>query len=111
MISGGSGLPNPVKNTGSLKNSGIEFMLEYTPIQTNDFRWTTSWNNSFLKTEVLSVGENADGSKIKDLLLIDFNSTGSEFLGELHYTVGMPMNQLYTRSYLRNDTWRYCRER
>ena len=78
-------------------------MIEYTPVKTSNFRWTTSWNNSFLKTEVLSVGENPDGTPIKDFLVLDFNGTGSEFLGELHYTVGMPMNQLYTRTYLRNE--------
>jgi TonB-dependent SusC/RagA subfamily outer membrane receptor len=87
---------------GSLKNSGVEFMLEYTPFVTSDFRWTTSWNNSFLKTEVLSVGENADGTPVKDYLVLDFNSTGNEFLGELHYTLGMAMNQLYTKTYLRD---------
>jgi TonB-dependent SusC/RagA subfamily outer membrane receptor len=87
---------------GSLKNKGIEFMLEYTPVKTNDFRWTTSWNNSFLKTEVLSVGKNADGTPIRDFLVLDFNSTGNEFLGQLHYTVGMGMNQLYTKTYLKD---------
>lgn len=91
------------QNLGSLKNSGIEFMIEYTPFETNDFRWTTSFNNSFLKTEVLSVGFEPDGTPIQDLLLINFNSTGNEFLGELHYTVGQPMNMLMTRTYLRDD--------
>lgn len=103
QLSNTSGYGSTKQNLGSLKNSGIEFMIEYTPIETNDFRWTTSFNNSFLKTEVLSVGYEPDGTPIKDLLLINFNSTGNEFLGELHYTVGMPMNQLYTRTYLRNE--------
>jgi hypothetical protein len=42
-------------------------------------------------------------NKVKDFLVIYYNGTGNEFLGELHYTVGMPMNQLYTRTYLRNE--------
>ena len=91
------------KNLGSLKNQGIEFMIEYTPIETRNFSWTTSFNNSYLKTEVLSVGVNPDGTPIDQLLVINFNGTGMEFLGCLYYTVGMPMNQLYTRTYLRND--------
>ncbi len=78
-------------------------MIEFTALITSNFRWTTSWNNTYLKTEVLSVGVNSDGSKIKDLLVINFNGTGNEFLGELHYTVGKPMNMLYTRRYLRNE--------
>ncbi len=102
-VSSSSGLPQSVKNVGSLRNCGIEFIIDYLLVETHNLRWTTSWNNSFLKTEVLSVGENSDGSKIKDLLIINFNSAGNEFLGELHYTVGKPMNQLYTRRYLRNE--------
>ena len=51
----------------------------------------------------MSVGVDPDGTPIDDLLVINFNRTGMEFLGELHYTVGLPMNMLYTRTYLRND--------
>ena len=103
QLSGASGYNTSKKNLGSLQNRGLEFMISYTPIDTRNFRWTSSWNTAYLETEVLSVGENPDGTPIKDLLLIYFNGTGDEFLGELHYTVGMPMNQLYTRTYARNE--------
>lgn len=103
QLSDASGYTTSKRNLGSLKNSGIELMIEYTPIETTDFSWTTSFNNTYLKTEVLSVGVNPDGTPIQDLLLIYYNGTGNEFLGELHYTVGMPMNQLYTRTYQRNE--------
>ena len=103
QLSNASGYATSKKNLGSLKNQGLELLIEYTPIETSNFSWTTSWNNTYLKTEVLSVGENPDGTPIEDLLVINFNGTGNEFLGELHYTVGMPMNQLYTRTYLRNE--------
>jgi len=97
-LSNASGYDNSKQNKASLKNTGIESLLEYTPIETSNFRWTSSWNNTYLHTEVLDVG-NESGS----LLLIYFNGTGNEFLGELRYTEGLPMNQLYTRTYLRND--------
>jgi len=103
QLSDASGYNTSKKNTGSLKNSGLETLVEYTPIQTSNFSWTTSWNNTYLKTEVLSVGNNPDGTPIQDFLVLNFNGTGNEFLGELHYTVGMAMNQLYTRTYARND--------
>ena len=103
QLSDASGYTTSKRNLGSLKNSGLELMIEYSPVETYDFRWITSFNNTFLKTEVLSVGVNPDGTPIQDLLLIYYNGTGNEFLGELHYTVGMPMNQLYTRTYQRND--------
>jgi TonB-linked SusC/RagA family outer membrane protein len=103
QLSTASGYGSSKQNLGSLKNSGLELMIEYTPVETRDFSWTTSFNNTYLKTKVLSVGKNPDGTPIPDLLLIYFNGTGNEFLGELHYTVGMPMNELYTRTYVRND--------
>jgi TonB-linked SusC/RagA family outer membrane protein len=103
QLSDASGYTSSKQNLGSLKNSGVELLIEYTPIETKDFSWTTSWNNTYLKTEVLSVGKSPDGTPIKDFLVLNFNTTGNEFLGELHYTVGMAMNQLYTKTYLRND--------
>jgi TonB-linked SusC/RagA family outer membrane protein len=103
QLSETSGYDTSKKNTGSLKNSGLETLVEYTAIKTRDFSWETSWNNTYLKTEVLSVGKNPDGTPIQDFLVLDFNGTGNEFLGQLHYTVGMATNQLYTRTYARND--------
>ena len=103
QLSEASGYSTSKQNIGSLKNNGLETLIEFTPFETANFSWTTAWNNTFLSTEVLSVGVNPDGTPIKDLLVLNFNTTGNEFLGELHYTVGMPMNQLYVRTYLRND--------
>ncbi len=98
-LSNASGYNNSRQNLASLKNTGLETLIEVTPIQTNDFRWTSSWNNAYLKTEVLDVG-NDSGT----ILLLFFNGTGNEFLGELRYTEGLPINQLYTRTYRRNDS-------
>jgi TonB-linked SusC/RagA family outer membrane protein len=102
QLSESSGYSTSKQNIGSLLNSGLETLIEYTPIESKNFSWTTAWNNTYLYTEVLSVGVNPDGTPIQDLLVINYNTTGNEFLGELHYTVGMPMNQLYVKSYLRN---------
>ncbi|MEQ8552581.1 MAG: SusC/RagA family TonB-linked outer membrane protein [Cyclobacteriaceae bacterium] len=97
-VSNGSGFDNSKENRASLRNRGLETLIEFKPVMTSDFSWTTSWNNAFLSTEVLDVG-NESGT----LLLIYFNGTGNEFLGELRYTEGLSMNQLYTRTYRRND--------
>jgi TonB-linked SusC/RagA family outer membrane protein len=101
-ISTASGYNTSKENVASLKNSGLETLIELKAIQTNDLSWTTSWNNTYLKTEVLDVG-NPSGT----LLVIYFNGTaapanGNEFLGELRYTEGLAMNQLYVKSYKRN---------
>ncbi len=97
-LSTASGYSNSKQNKASLRNRGFESLVEVTPVATRHFSWTSSWNNTYLATEVLDVG-NESGS----LLLLYFNGTGNEFLGELRYTEGLPMNQLYTRTYLRND--------
>jgi hypothetical protein len=76
---------------------GLETLIEYKVIQNQKFSWTTSWNNAYLKTKVLDVGT-PTGTR----LLLAFNSTGNEFLGEIRYTEGLAMNQLYARTYLRN---------
>jgi len=97
QLSTTSGYSNSKENQASLKNSGIETLLEYKVIQNGTFNWTTSWNNTFLKTEVLNVGT-PSGTR----LLLYFNGTGNEFLGEIRYTEGLAMNQLYTKHFNRN---------
>ncbi|MEO6720326.1 MAG: SusC/RagA family TonB-linked outer membrane protein [Ferruginibacter sp.] len=102
-LSNTSGYTSSKANLASLRNSGLETMLEVKPIETRNFTWTSSWNNTYLSTKVLAISPG-----VNDFLLIQFNGTvgnaapGVEFLGEVHYTVGLPMNQLYTRTYLRN---------
>jgi TonB-linked SusC/RagA family outer membrane protein len=98
-LSATSGFNNYKQNIAKLQNKGLETLIEVTPIQSNGFSWTTSWNNAYLATKVLDVG-NASGT----ILLIYFNGTGNEFLGELRYTEGLAMNQLYTKSFKRNDS-------
>lgn len=96
-LSTASGYANSKQNAASLKNSGLETLVEYKAVQNKNFSWTTSWNNAFLKTKVLNVG-NPSGT----ILLLYFNGTGNEFLGEIRYTEGLGMNQLYTRTFRRN---------
>ena len=97
VLSGASGYNAYKQNEASLKNSGLETLLEYKVLQNQKFSWTTSWNNTYLKTEVLDVGT-PSGTR----LLLYFNGTGNEFLGEIRYTEGLAMNQLYTRTYRRD---------
>jgi hypothetical protein len=96
-VSSASGYTAFKKNEASLKNSGLETLVEFRVLSSKDLNWTTSWNNAYLKTEVLEVGT-PSGSR----LLLYFNGTGNEFLGEIRYTEGLAMNQLYTRTYRRN---------
>ncbi len=42
-------------NVGEISNKGIEFQIDATPIRTNNFQWTTSFNISSNKNEVKSL--------------------------------------------------------
>ncbi len=101
LISNASGYNQTKQNVASLQNSGLETFIEVTPYQTSNFKWTTSWNNAFLKTKVLDVG-NESGT----MVVVYFNQTGNEFLGQLRYTEGLAMNQMYVRTYRRDDQGR-----
>lgn len=100
QLSNTSGYTSSKQNLGSLKNSGVELLLEVTPIETRNFSWTTSWNNAFLATKVLSVGGP------DEIIVLNWGATGLEFIGQLRYVVGLPMNQIYARTYLRDDQGR-----
>lgn len=97
VLSNTSGYDQSKQNLGSLKNSGVEFLLEVTPVQTRNFTWTTSWNNAFLATEVLSVGAP------DEIIVVNWGTTGLEFIGQLRYVEGLPMNQIYARTYKRDE--------
>ncbi len=96
-LSNTSGYTGSKANLASLRNSGLETLLEVVPVKKGNFSWTSSWNNAYLSTKVLAISPG-----VNDFLLLYFNGTGNEFLGQIRYTVGLPMNQLYTRTYLRD---------
>lgn len=47
--------PNLWANVGKVSNKGIEFQLNITPVRTNDFQWTTSFNISTNVNKVVSL--------------------------------------------------------
>ncbi|MBB6325194.1 TonB-linked SusC/RagA family outer membrane protein [Algoriphagus iocasae] len=53
-----SGFSSAVVATGSIQNKGIEILLTGKPIQNQNFTWTSSFNLTNVKNEVLSTDEN-----------------------------------------------------
>ncbi|WP_026953683.1 SusC/RagA family TonB-linked outer membrane protein [Algoriphagus vanfongensis] len=53
-----SGFNSAVVATGSIQNKGLEVLLTGKPIQTAEFEWTSSFNLTKVKNEVLSTDEN-----------------------------------------------------
>lgn len=60
-----AGVPNaPIVNIGSVRNSGVEFAV-FSRNLTGDFTWTTDFNISFNKNEVVDIGSNSAGEPLQ----------------------------------------------
>jgi hypothetical protein len=98
-ISNTTGYTGTKQNIGSLENKGLELNLEIIPIQSDNFKWSTAFNAANNKTKVLALTkENPRFTQT------DFGGTGTsnEFIGQLVYEVGLPLNQLSARTYQRD---------
>jgi len=94
-ISNASGYTGTKQNLGSLENRGFELSLEIVPVQTGSLTWTSSFNAANNKTKVLALSPGTTR----------FTQTsfgGSEFIGQLVYEVGLPLNQLSAKTYQRD---------
>jgi TonB-linked SusC/RagA family outer membrane protein len=85
-------------NLGKLKNTGVELMIDGTPVKNSNFSWNITANGAYNTSKVLALGPGQTR-----MLVVFFNGTGNEFLGSLVYDVGKEMNQLIARTYLRNE--------
>ncbi|MDG3582660.1 SusC/RagA family TonB-linked outer membrane protein [Galbibacter pacificus] len=55
-----SGYSNIYSNIGSMENKGLEFTLNTINVLTDDFSWSTTFNISLNKNEILALGEEDD---------------------------------------------------
>ena len=85
-------------NIAKLKNTGLEVMIDGTPVKNQNFSWNISLNAAYNTSKVLELNPGQTRQ-----LVVFFNGTGNEFLGSLVYDVGKEMNQLIANTYLRND--------
>ena len=53
-----SGFTSSLQNIGEMQNWGMEFHLHGQPVVTRNFRWTSDFNISFNRNEVLKLGNN-----------------------------------------------------
>lgn len=65
-ISSVNGVDNIRKNIGETKNHGIEFQFSSVNIDRSDFRWTTDFNISAYRTEIMNVGLTDDNGEYID---------------------------------------------
>lgn len=92
-----SGYNGTTINFGALQNRGFEFLLDGTPYKTRNFSWTSAFNTAYNTTKVLALTPGVTRTTVADW------SGGNEFIGSLVYEVGKPINQISSRTYLRDD--------
>lgn len=98
QISDASGFGNQLINVGESRNKGVELLGSFYPVRNNTFSWNFIANGAYNESEVLSLGDDVDGT---------FITVGTaEFHGEVRQVVGRPMAQLYGWGYLRDDQGR-----
>jgi TonB-linked SusC/RagA family outer membrane protein len=97
-LSASSGYTGQKVNIAKLKNTGVEVLIDGTPVKTSNFSWNVSVNGSYNTSKVLALNPGQTRQ-----VVTFFNGTGNEFIGYLTYDVGKEMNQLVDYTYLRND--------
>ena len=65
-------------NIGSVENKGIEVDIQTTPIQTEDFRWFTSFNIAYNQNKVLKLADE-DGFEIDGYFIEEGESIGNMY--------------------------------
>ena len=63
-IATSSGFSTMYVNEGIVRNRGLEFTLEATPVKTRNFEWGLNGNISFNRNRILSINESATKSQI-----------------------------------------------
>ncbi len=81
-------------NIGAIRNSGIEFMVAGDIIAKKNFTWNSSLNYSYLKNQVVDLGEEEYVTSYADF------SGSQENIPEFIYKVGEPLGSIYGLRYL-----------
>ncbi|MGN0091141.1 MAG: SusC/RagA family TonB-linked outer membrane protein [Alloprevotella sp.] len=55
-----SGYSSMVANVGEIRNDGIEFMVDATPVRNSNFTWNTTFNCAYNNSEVKYLGEGVE---------------------------------------------------
>ena len=92
-VSTSTGYNIKIINAGEIQNSGIEFVINATPIKTKNFKWDITLNWSKNKNQVLSLLEGVDNLQL------------GRFQGgvTINAMVGQPYGTIYGTDFIYND--------
>jgi TonB-linked SusC/RagA family outer membrane protein len=91
-INPSSGFLNDIRNVGSIRNKGFEFLISGTPVKTKNFSWETNFNFTRIRSKVTSLGAGVD-----QVQLGGFNNAGVFLFKDQPYGI------LYGPAYERNE--------
>ena len=91
-----SGYSSKFINAGNMQNSGVELVLNLTPVAAGDFSWNILAN--YAKNNSLCVELTED--------LNEYTTSGFSWMTTHKIVVGEPFDQIYTRGFLRNEEGR-----
>ncbi|HEY4063007.1 MAG TPA: TonB-dependent receptor [Puia sp.] len=90
QIPASAGYTTQYQNIGAVRNQGLEFVFTSNNINSNGFRWKTSYNMAFNRSKVLRLYGNGNN----DYFLSDYNSRI-----DYRIQVGKPLGQFYGYEY------------
>ena len=94
-----SGYRSAVLNVGKLENKGIELTLGGSPIQTRNFKWTSTFNFANNKNKVVELAEGQKSMEVSN----DFGGASRTQRAYIQHIVGKPYSQVMVFDYLRDD--------
>lgn len=97
-----SGFYSATKNIGKVRNDGLELSLSTVNVKTKNFTWTTDFNISFNKNEVLELAENQTSLLTSATFDKDYNSQPS-YIARVGYPMGMMYGYIYEGTYKYDD--------
>ena len=86
-----TGYSSMVTNFGKVRNTGIELLVNTTPIRTKDFRWDLGFNFSKNNNKVVTMPASLEGGKT----VIERFSAGNDAV-YMYAEEGKPMGEIYT---------------
>jgi TonB-linked SusC/RagA family outer membrane protein len=87
-----TGYSTVYKNIGSVRNSGLDIMINARPIQTRDFSWNSTINLNYNKNEILHLGDNDEDIELNSWVggsesILRVGENMSSFYGYRRYGV------------------------
>lgn len=98
--SNASGFTSAIQNVGEIQNQGFEAMINFVPVSTADFRWSSTFNISYNDSEVKYLGE-VQGVPVTSLSIDGASSRSGGVT--VQNIVGKPYGMLVGKKYARTE--------